>query len=277
MFLEDEYVPGSLYAESSEFMRTQMSAYAHLWGLYPSGKRQQIEVDLDGENVSINTHIPVHMRGNEFGFLNGMNERNCKYNMDIIEISKIEADKEFTKHPFVQDMINELNEKLNPYVKFTKFSDIQRAVDAYYSITYNDKPHTVKMSDSFVSNMNHYLKLDMFHLYYRDNTAVKIASSNFFAVVNSLISHKASIVNPSEENSITDSIPKDVKYYLFSGHDTTLASILSGISNKEQQFPDYAASIVIELHKEQNEYYVHFIYNDKYLNVNKLCNNNVNK
>lgn len=74
MFLADEYVPGTIYAESTDYNRTQMSAYSHLWGLYPPDKRQKTYFDIDGKNTSVNTHIPVHMRSKRYGFLNGMNE-----------------------------------------------------------------------------------------------------------------------------------------------------------------------------------------------------------
>lgn len=196
-----------------------------------------------------------------------------------MKVSEIEANEEFTNHQFIQDMINELNEKLalEGNNKYKTFSDIYKAVDAYYSITFNNKSHTVQMSDGFKARMPHYLKLEMFHKYLRDKMGVKSASGNFFGVVNSLISHKTNIVNPSKENNLTDSIPKDAKYYLLSGHDTTIASILAGISHKEEDFPVYAASITIELHREHDYYYVHVLYNDKYLNIHNLCNNPQNK
>lgn len=131
-------------------------------------------------------------------------------------------------------MIDELNEKFNltGTQKYANFSDIADAVDSYYSAILNNKSHTIKMSEFFKSKMTKYFWLRLHHSIHGDDYGVKISVHNFFSIINSLVSNKTGLKNPSKENYNTESIPKEAKYYLFSGHDNTLVAILAGLGHK---------------------------------------------
>ena len=237
-FLPDFYTPGTfdqlIYAESSPYNRTQMSAYAHLWGIYPFKKRENVDIQIEDKIITVHNSIPVHMRGDEHGVLNGYSTEYCHTFKILEEKSIIESNIEFSQRESISKMINELNEKFNltGNQKYVNFSDIADAVDSYYSVINNARPHTIHMSDFFIEKMDLYLWLRMHFTFLRDDFGVKIASHSFFSIINSLISHKMGVENPTPEDYNTKSIPKNVLYYIFSGHDTSLAAILAGLGHK---------------------------------------------
>ncbi|CAI2369627.1 unnamed protein product [Moneuplotes crassus] len=269
-FLPNNYSPGTIYAESTDYNRTSMSAYAHLLGMYPLENRENFQIMLPNGTFTVHHPIPVHMRGDDQGVLNGHNTDYCHASQVIEQESRNKANEEFTNSHSIQQMIKEVNEKLGD-AKYVNFTDIENAVDSYYSLYYNNKSHSIQMSDYFVSKMDHYLWLRMNHMIHRDDFGVRIASHSFFGILNSLISHRTGLNNSIPETNVTNSIPKEALYYIFSGHDNTIVAILAGLGLKTEGFPEYGASITIELHKEDGKYYLIFLYNDKYLNVNNIC------
>jgi len=180
-------------------------------------------------------------------------------------------------------MINELNEKLNlsGVDRLTTFKDMHYYIDAYIALEFNQRPHKVQLSNEFKRNIDHYEYLLLYHMMFRDDFGVRISTHNFFSLMNSLISHKIGVSSPSDETEVTKTVPKDAKYYLFSAHDTTLVSFISGIGHKgsfitdgaesTSSFPQYAASIIIELHKtEEKGYFLKWLFNGKKLDINGL-------
>ncbi|XP_075226554.1 testicular acid phosphatase homolog [Lycorma delicatula] len=53
---------------------------------------------------------------------------------------------------------------------------------------------------------------------------------------------------------------KDMKLFLYSAHDTTIISLFRALNFKNYLLPDYGASIIFELHKKNNKYYVKMFY-----------------
>lgn len=232
--LPDRYQHGSIYAESTGFNRTQMSANAHLYGMYPPEFREQYEVEVDDKKLQFMQPIPVHKRTMGAGLLDGHSRNTCHARAVIEDKSVQEANEEFANYAFIQDMINELNEKLKLEGddKVKVFTELNDFADAYYAIDFELKDHTVELSDEFKSNMLHYFYLFHFHMLFRDDYGLRIANHNFFSLLNILISHKMGIKSPTPETTTTLTVPKDAKYYLFSAHDTTLVSFMAGIGHK---------------------------------------------
>lgn len=181
-------------------------------------------------------------------------------------------------------MIKELNEKIDfsnqtmypKNYKFTNFTDIQPFVDSYFSINFENHPHTINMSNNFVVHMTEYFKLEHFHILYRDRYATQISNHKFFTMLIYLVSQRMNYELEFdlrlEDNEFLNSIPKDAKYYMFSAHDTTLTSILAGFDHKHVNFPVYASSIIIELHQnETGHYYLQFKYDGELLDVSFTC------
>jgi acid phosphatase len=60
---------------------------------------------------------------------------------------------------------------------------------------------------------------------------------------------------------------KDLKYALFSGHDTTIAPLVSLLGNFDGFWPPYASNLVFELSEENGNHFVRVFYNDKEITV----------
>ena len=286
-FLPDIYTPGTIYAESTDYNRTQMSGYAHLLGMYPFEKRRQYVISSDSkypelENYTVTQYIPLHVGTAGRGLLDGYNSKTCHANAVTQAQSLEQSNAEFANVTFIREMIQELNEKIDfsnqkefpKHYRFKNFSDIQGFVDSYFAINFENKEHDVVMSSNFIMHMKEYFKYEHFHTIYRSLYGTQISNHHFFNMLIMLISKHAGIDTEVKPTNVTKSIPMDAKYYVLSAHDTTLTSLLSGLKNKENDFPVYASSLIIELHKDDSNgnFYVTFLYNGKNLKVNNRCN-----
>ena len=153
--------------------------------------------------------------------------------------------------------------------KISKFSELNKYLDSLTSINFNEG----KLGE----NYGHYYSFKHFHTTFREDFVSRVTWNNFFTFLINLISYRTKGLIDLPENNVTQSIPKGAKYYMFSAHDTTLVSILSGIHHKGVDFPVYASSIVIELRKEKyNSDYIYtmrWFYNDQPININNMWNN----
>lgn len=75
-FLPSIYEPGTIYAESTCTNRTIMSAYSHLYGMYPLEKRPHFKIGENNlydtvKNYTISYNIPVHVGSRGRGLLDG--------------------------------------------------------------------------------------------------------------------------------------------------------------------------------------------------------------
>jgi hypothetical protein len=232
--LPDIYTPGILHAESTDKNRTLMSGYAHLFGLYPPEKREKNTIELDSQNIDFLTPIPLHLRKAGNGILNAHDEETWDARRVILQKSFDEANEEFTSMPFVQSMISEVNSKLKltGNARLVNFTDLHFYVDAYISIETEQQQHAIQFSEEFKSNVMNYQYLLLYHTGFRDDLGVRISTHNFFTFLANLISSKTGLQTTIKENNVSKSIPKTAKYYVFSGHDTTLVSFMAGIGIK---------------------------------------------
>ena len=113
LFLPRSYEPETIYAESTDYNRTQMSAYSHLLGLYPIEFRKSFNFQDENQNsFSVSMPIPVHMRDKSDIFLD-YDPQNWPKDKELKEKSLALSDEEYTNVAFVQDLIKQLNKKLN--------------------------------------------------------------------------------------------------------------------------------------------------------------------
>ncbi|KAF9577341.1 hypothetical protein BGW38_007499 [Lunasporangiospora selenospora] len=57
----------------------------------------------------------------------------------------------------------------------------------------------------------------------------------------------------------------DLKFKLYSGHDTTLAPLLGLLDGADMRWPPYASNLLIELWSSHGEYFVRVIYNQEFV------------
>lgn len=85
---------------------------------------------------------------------------------------------------------------------------------------------------------------DKSYLYSVYNSELKRLKAGFF--LNKTIAEW----HRKKRNELTE------KFFLYSGHDTTVTNVLSGFNVWEQQFPDYGVMLMLELsqHKKTKEF-----------------------
>lgn len=151
--------------------------------------------------------------------------------------------------------------------------DLNRYIDAYYAILANDQEHNITMSDQFIKNMKQYSWLFFNHVLFQDDFGLRISTHNFYSVLIDLISTRLGMESTRKGTIEMLDIPSTAKYYSFSAHDSTLVYIMAGIGHKNESFPFYASSILIEVYKEDQASYTKWFYNGKPINVNNQCTN----
>ena len=150
-------------------------------------------------------------------------------------------------------MIKEVNLKLNLTGDQTidNFQELWFITDAYYSILFNQKEKKIELSKNFSDHLMDTFRLGLFEtckwfsqfdafVDFRNEYGRKIANHNFFSFINLLFSEKGVKTNATDTLA-TKVIPKDKKYYLISGHDTSISSFLWGVDRRDVHVPDYAS------------------------------------
>ena len=124
------------------------------------------------------------------------------------------------------------------------------------------------MSQYFEDHLQDIFKIGLFDLYYMNDYGLRLSIYNYFALLNILISHKMNLEPDITETRATRAIPKNRKYYIFSGHDTSLSAFLKGIERTDVHSPRFASSIIVELHYEKDKgHFIKWIYDGEPLQI----------
>ena len=127
------------------------------------------------------------------------------------------------------------------------------------------------MSQYFEDHLLPLFKIGLFDTYYMNDLGLRLTNHNYFSLLNILISHKMGVHADVKETRATRVVPRNRKYYILSGHDTSLSAFLSGVERSDVHTPDFAANIIVELHREKDiGYYVKWIYDGEALQIKDL-------
>ena len=100
-----------------------------------------------------------------------------------------------------------------------------------------------------------------------DEKLIALASSS--VLLRFILSFIDKVVENDKKQKKIHDVPK---YFLLSAHDTTIvmsSDLLNILFKSEKYFPSFATSQVYELNKENNEYYINFIFNGEKLKTVK--------
>lgn len=259
-FLPSKYDPRIMYIESTDLNRTIMSAQAHLMGMYPpefdkehKASEREKKATLPFANYVVPENIPFGYN-NEDRFPAGIRVRNfrsdlmrayegyvCPRQIMIQQRNFRMSNHEFENIDYVKKMINEVNKNCILEEPISMFSEMWSYADAYYSLLFHNKRKSVVMSQYFESHMMDVFKLGLFETMYRDDLGLRLTSHNFFTLLSIVISEKMGGSTEVVDTIATSSIPKDRKYYMLSGHDTSLVAYLCGIERRDVPVPEYAS------------------------------------
>lgn len=237
-FLEPGYTPSEFYARSSHFRRTINSARCVLAGVY-----NESHLDECGLPFVIN----VHNLSEDYIFPNAIN---CEYYQQLhASFKKLGL---FTKDEKFIKNLNELNRKIpkkkgeeNEWITFTRFRD-----DMIARQIHNEK--VPKHFEIDLENSHHYASKELSAMSTHD---LKISCGRLLHMI------KTNLLDATQQAA-----EKQLhKFRYYSVHDTTLNALLNAfemIDEENQQWPPFAADIIIELWKEEAkpEYFVKFFY-----------------
>lgn len=248
-FLNSSYIHTEIEVASSNEDRCLMSAYSNLAGLYPPQGRQIWQSNITWQP------IPVHTRPEkEDNVINmGMSCPNYdKFYSQLLNSEEIKEEEKMNKQFY------KLVGKESGW-SHENISNIWRVADTLFC----EKEHGLKpnpWADKIApspnkDNLTVYEKLRklddwQFGLMYQGKQLSKLKGG---PLLKEIIDNMQKTMNHNSS----------VKFYMFSGHDTTVAALLSTLGLFNQLSPPYAAMDIIELHQNSEGYYVNILYKNE--------------
>uniref|UniRef100_K1QGK1 Fibrillin-2 n=1 Tax=Magallana gigas TaxID=29159 RepID=K1QGK1_MAGGI len=247
--LNKTYKHKEIQIDSSNENRCLMSAYSNLAGLYPPTEEEMFDPSLKWQP------IPVHTRPEKEDNVINMGMSCPRYDELLTETI---ASKE------VQTVETKNKEFYNKVENYTGLSGVNiNSLWMPADTLFCEKAHNLTL-DSWAyeeyNNMTIYerlRKLDawQFHLLYYNIEMAKLKGGPLLKEMRENMNNRSSKANYTGP-----------KLYMFSGHDTTVAALLSalGLYKDIPASPGYAACVMLELYKTENYYYVEIHYKNNH-------------
>ncbi|CAL1677643.1 unnamed protein product [Lasius platythorax] len=240
-FLGDLYLPKLVVAHSSDYDRTKMSLQLVLAALFPpTDIRQRWNADLNWQPIPA-TYVPRvddnFFMGNECPqFLDEYNR--------ILNLPEIKKE--------VSQLLKDITSKLSELTG----KKIETALDLYYL-------YQTFVSESYLNPTLPKWAYDYFRLLdgpLFDGTVLIYNIISFTPLIRRLFT--GPIIRAILDNMIAakNPNPPDTKIYLYSGHDSNIASLLQVFGLYEPHAPKYSSAIIMELQELNQEYYVKLFY-----------------
>ena len=291
-FLSESFNPDELHVRSTDYNRTIVSALSQLYGLYPLGSGPELPKGLDPSLElppynGIKNHsgadfalplafqpIPIHVVPLKEDYLLRPYDEICEYSSEITK--RIENSEEYKKwneefKPTLQELGNLLNltEEKKKSITINDASDI---FDVFMDDIWANKPIPQNISKELWNNLTLIYNLV---IYYNLGGILDISrfyATPFFREIIETFDQK--LRNPSS-----------LKWKMYSAHDWTIGAftpalnitdykcaeevIRTGKSNALNcaTYPDFATSLLLELHQEQSAYFIKIKYNGNYINL----------
>ncbi|KAL0099652.1 hypothetical protein PUN28_019804 [Cardiocondyla obscurior] len=236
-FLSDTYTPHDIYVRSTDVDRTLMSAEANLAGLYPPVKNQ-IWDSLKW------MPIPVHTTPEKFdNILKG--SKHCpRYNYEMEKV---------LRSPEIEHM-NKSNKKLYEYLtensgdKINSFKKVEHLYDVLFIEQLYNKTLPQWTKSVFPDKLKP-ITIFSFMLESYNKILQRLKSG---PLVKEMIHHMV--------KKAQNTLQPDRKLWIYSAHDETVANMLMTLDLFEPHCPPYAALILIELRRKEDQYFVTISY-----------------
>ena len=298
----NNYNTKDIFVYSTPTNRTIMSARAHLFGMFNNDNIKKLNKNQNEKSVpnylrnkskiinfinktlnnsyilpnKIPSEIPIHIIERKEKLFQFEKDDNC------IGIEK-QRDKN-KKKKSVKNAVESFNEKygqkLVKYLSEKKedyFKDLKNVQAIALAFIIN------KIDGRDLSEFQNETGFDL-EKFYNDSMKILVQKSleiqsgddeKLIALASSsvLLRFILSFIDKVVENDKKQKKIHDVpKYFLLSAHDTTIvmsSDLLNILFKSEKYFPSFATSQVYELNKENNEYYINFIFNGEKLKTVK--------
>ncbi|XP_029165964.1 uncharacterized protein LOC114936816 [Nylanderia fulva] len=239
-FLGELYLPKLIMGHSSDYDRTKMSLQLVLAALFPpTDTRQRWNADLNWQPIPT-TYIP---RVDDNFFLSD----ECPQFLDEYE--------RILNLPEIKQKMSQFTDIMNKLTDLTG-KKIEKPLDLYY------------LYHTFVSESSLNLTLPNWaYDYFPDGplfdgivTAYDIA--NFTPLIRRL--YAGPVIRAMLDNMIIAQMPHtkslDTKIYLYSGHESNIATMLHAFNLYKPHVPEYSSAVILELLQQDKQYYVKFLY-----------------
>uniref|UniRef100_A0A914Z5F7 Lysosomal acid phosphatase n=1 Tax=Panagrolaimus superbus TaxID=310955 RepID=A0A914Z5F7_9BILA len=236
-FLSQDYSPFEVYVRSSDYNRTLASGQAVLSGIFP----------IHGEELWV--PIPVHTVPKPLDSL--------LYDRVLCPIADAERQMIYSSNPEIlkiskknENMLRFLAEKSGATKIPLPLREIWFIFDPLFAISCHNESH--KLPDW----VNSTVQKEIWRLY--------DISSNFMYHTDLLKRLRGGpllkdILNRMQSR-ISGILDKRLKFYAFSGHDTSISALLNAFGVAINVFPHYSTALFVELHEIGNEFVVKLFY-----------------
>ncbi|KAL0477283.1 cf60 [Acrasis kona] len=244
--VELKYGSKQVYVESSDIPRTFLSAQSQLLSLFPPKPSTSLLTD---EIIPI---LTTELTVTDFF----PNRNKCpKVGLIETEVQKSKPYQDFEKSvsAFKSDLSRRLKYTNATISSFPKWSQIY---DNFYCRRAHKYPLPEGFSEEYVDQIIQVAEKE-YTFVLQDREYVELGMGPLFTRIKTLLT-----------NRVTE-VDLDLKYALFSGHDTTIAPLLALFGLYDGHWPPYASNLVFELSQsyETLEYSLKLIYNDKELTI----------
>ncbi|KAK3603643.1 hypothetical protein CHS0354_017360 [Potamilus streckersoni] len=241
-FISSEYKASEIQIQSSDENRCLMSAYSNLAGMYPPKEGQIWNTNITWQP------IPVHTQPEEEDNILVMGKPCPKYDQLLDEALKSHKISEEEKKN--KDFYAYIGKKTG--WDHNNITNIWRIADSLFC----EKTHNLTLPDwtnnRTVENITVYEKLRLlesyqFTLLFGDNRSLYKGGPLLGLMLDNM--------RKMQNKTI------DTKFFMYSGHDTTVSALLSALNIFNKKSPPYAATVILELHEDPpKNYYVNILY-----------------
>ena len=298
----NNYNTKDIFVYSTPTNRTIMSARAHLFGMFNNENIKKLNKNQNEKSIpnylrnkskiinfinktlnnsyilpnKIPSEIPIHIIERKEKLFQFEKDDNCIG----IENQRDKNKKKKSVKNAVESFNEKYGQKLVKYLSEKKedyFKDLKNVQAIALAFIIN------KIDGRDLSEFQHETGFDL-EKFYNDSMEILVQKSleiqsgddeKLIALASSsvLLRFILSFIDKVVENDKKQKKIHDVpKYFLLSAHDTTIvmsSDLLNILFKSEKYFPSFATSQVYELNKENNEYYINFIFNGEKLKTVK--------
>ncbi|KAK3925694.1 Lysosomal acid phosphatase [Frankliniella fusca] len=236
--LKNDYSKADLYIQSTDVDRTLMSAESNLAGLFPPRGSRMFEPGLKWQPIPVHT-IPEHL-----DHLLAMKKPCPRYDAEFAKARNLPEIKKLEKDH--QDLFN--------YLTFHTGSEVRTIENAEYI-----------HSTLFIESLKNLTLPEWTKKVYPE--PLRMLAQWSFAIPAYTPELQRLKGGPLVKEWIehfnkkrSGTLEPNRKMYVYSAHDTTIANILSTLGLFERHCPPYTSTVLAELHKIKNSYYVSIFY-----------------
>ena len=298
----NNYNTKDIFVYSTPTNRTIMSARAHLFGMFNNNNTKQLNKNQNEKSIpnylrnkskilnfinktlnnsyilpnKIPSEIPIHIIERKEKLFQFEKDDNCigieKQRDKNKKKKSVKNAVESFNEKYGQKLVKYLGEKKEDYFKDLK--NVQ-AIALAFIINKIDGRDLSEFQNETGFDLEKFYNDSMKILVQKsleiqsgdDEKLIALASSS--VLLRFILSFIDKVVENDKKQKKIHDVPK---FFLLSAHDTTIvmsSDLLNILFKSEKYFPSFATSQVYELNKENNEYYINFIFNGEKLKTVK--------